>query len=55
MLIAPHRLRRGSERGVNYECILVTGNKARMVLHVKGFRFNEPVTSCKGKFDTYYW
>ena len=30
--IVPHRLRRGSERGINCEFTLFTGNKTRMGL-----------------------
>ena len=52
-LIVPHMLRRVSERGVNYEWTLVKGNKARMGLHVKGVRFNDPVELCTGEFETY--
>ena len=43
-LIVPHMLRRVSEIGVNCDWTLVTGNKNKMGLHVKGIRFNDPMT-----------
>ena len=48
LLIVPHRMRRVSERGVNCECTLVTGNKTQMGSHVKGVRLNDPVTLLHG-------
>ena len=47
-LIVSHRFVRLSERGVNCEWTMFTGNKNLMGLHVKGVRFNDPVTLFHG-------
>ena len=47
-LILPHRLKKGSERGINCEGNLVTGNKQQTVLYVKGVMFNDHATCFHG-------